>query len=187
MDKIILLNLHRFLGVILCLWGVIYAPSALAQASSATGTITATITLTDACSVNNTNVVANSSVNAWGTLSFGSNPTTFTTASASSTGSGSPISIQCSTGVTPAMVMIAGSNDAHKGSNTHAMAFSTFYIPYDVYKDSAHSQIINNTDTIWTGPSDGSSQTVTIYGVAHGAAGLSVGTYTDTLTIQLNY
>lgn len=157
-----------------------------AQAVNVNGVINATITLAGACSINGSAPTAGAT---WGTLNFGSQSTLFTTATAQVTGTGSsPISLQCATTTPPTLTIVSGTNDSNAGSgHLHAMASGSKYVPYDVYTDAGHSSKISNGTAFFTSANNGTAESVNIYGQATGVSGLTPGTYTDTLTVQLTY
>lgn len=157
-----------------------------AQSVNVNGVINATITLTGACLINGSAPVGGAT---WGTLSFGSQTTLFTTATATVTGTGSsPITLQCATTTPPTLTITGGTNDSNAGAgNTHAMANGAKYVPYDIYTDAGHTTKIVNGTAFFTSANSGASENVNIYGQAVGASGLTPGSYTDTLTVQLTY
>ncbi len=157
-----------------------------AQAVNVNGVINATITLAGACSINGSAPVGGAT---WGTLDFGSQSTLFTTATAQVNGSGSsPISLQCATTTPPTLTIISGTNDANAGSgHLHALASGSGYVSYDIYTDAGHSSKITNGTAFFTSANNGTAESVDIYGLASGETGLTPGTYTDTLTVQLTY
>ena len=189
------LKLERYLGenasriaqVLLPLSMLIYGLFATSSASAqVSGQINVTVTLVAGCAVESSSATSNVD---FGDLDFGSQPTLFSQADAQVVGvNGNGISIQCSTGLSPTLQIVNGANDANAGSNTHALTDGSNYIPYDVYDDAAYSagDILNNTDTIAI-TADGTLQTVNLYGRAVGASGLDAGSYTDTLTMLVDF
>ncbi|MNH47332.1 Spore Coat Protein U domain protein [compost metagenome] len=60
-------------------------------------------------------------------------------------------------------------------------------MPYDLYTDAGHSQILAIDGVINLAASTGVEQTVNLYGQAVGKAGLPAGTYTDTISVELTF
>lgn len=58
------------------------------------------------------------------------------------------------------------------------------FVTYDLYSNAARTTIIPIGGTM-TLASDGSQQTVNVYGRAFGEAGLTPGTYSDVITVVL--
>ena len=61
------------------------------------------------------------------------------------------------------------------------------YVPYDLYTDSGHSNLVAIGGVIPLAASTGVAQAVNIYGKATGKAGLPAGTYTDTINVTLTF
>ncbi|MEG0862424.1 MAG: spore coat U domain-containing protein [Pseudomonas sp.] len=166
--------------------GVGLALCTQAQAATVTGQINATLTLTASCQVNGS---AGSSGLNFGTLSFGTVDALFTQASGQVLGgSGGAMSILCSSGTIPVVKIGAGSNDSQSAGGTRALADSAGnYVAYDFYTDSGHSQLLAINGTITLPTSTGVAQTVNLYGLAKGKAGLPAGVYTDTVSVELSF
>ncbi|WP_168409033.1 spore coat protein U domain-containing protein [Erwinia amylovora] len=167
-------------------------------ADTATGTINATLNLTNSCLVNGQ--VGTTGIN-FGSLNFGTSPSTFTTLSASVSGSaGSGIYVNCSAGDTY-NVQITGSNTAPAtvyGTVTASPRYlisttsSTTAIAYTLYPSSSSSTpIANNTNLTANGTSDpvlGSNYQIfgQITGGGNNAA-IPERTYTDVINVAVNY
>ncbi len=165
-------------------------PDRAAAQSTITGTIGVTLTLTSACSISGTLLAQGSSTN-FGTLDFGSQTTLFTQHDAQVvSGSNSGISLTCSPGISPELMITGGSNDASKsGGHLHALAFGTSNVPYDLYSDSSHSTVIQNNTAVAFATSS-TTYTTNLYGRVFGsgtASALPAGTYTDTLNVTLSF
>lgn len=156
------------------------------QAATVNGTIGVSITLINSCLVNGGTPTGGMT---FGTLGFGSQPTEFTSATASVQGTGSnPIQLQCSSSTTPTLTMVSGVNDTHAtGSYLHAMTTGGKYVSYNVYTDVGLTNVIQNGAVFFTSANNGTVENVNIYGQAVGATGLTPGTYTDTLTVTLTF
>lgn len=159
-----------------------------------TGTVDATITLTTACRINNT-VVSNSSTGVnFGTIDFGTQNSYFTTADAQLVGTAGPgIVIQCSNGIEPTIAFSGGSfagsgtsNTGTTGARSMKHTTSAQYVTYNLYRDAGRGTAIpvNGTITLAT---DGSVQTVPVFGRAFGANGLVTGTYNDVVVVTISF
>ncbi|MNE74221.1 Spore Coat Protein U domain protein [compost metagenome] len=60
-------------------------------------------------------------------------------------------------------------------------------MPYDLYTDAGHTQLLAIDDTITLPTSSGVAQTINLYGQARGKAGLPAGSYTDTVSVELSF
>ncbi|HWD33028.1 spore coat U domain-containing protein [Pseudomonas caricapapayae] len=166
--------------------GVGLALCTQAQAASVTGQISATLVLTASCQVNGS--TGSSGLN-FGTLNFGTVDALFTQAPGQVLGgAGGAMSILCSSGTIPVVKIGAGSHDAQSPGGTRALADgSGNFVPYDFYTDSGHSQPLAINGTITLPTSTGVAQTVNLYGLAKGKAGLPAGAYTDTVSVELSF
>lgn len=155
-------------------------------ATTVTGQISSTLILTSSCQVNG---VGGSTGLNFGALNFGTINSLFTTATGQVLGGGGgALSILCSSGTTPSLTIQGGNNDGMSSGGTRALYDGVAnYVPYDLYTDSGHSQIVAINGVINLAPSTGVAQTVNLYGQAVGKAGLPAGTYTDTVSVQLTF
>ncbi|MDE1168052.1 MAG: spore coat U domain-containing protein [Pseudomonas sp.] len=178
----------RFVRTVLSLPALALLASLTTSAQAATtvtGQITSTLVLTSSCLVNG---VAGSSALNFGALNFGTATSLFTEADAQVLGSGGALSIQCSSGTTPTVKVRAGAHDGQSSGGTRALADGLGnFVPYDLYTDSDHSQLLAIDGVITLLASSGAAQTVNIYGKAVGKAGLPAGTYTDTVAVELTF
>jgi spore coat protein U-like protein len=153
-----------------------------------TGTVDATITLTAGCIINAQNVDNGAGTVDFGTIDFGSHNTLFTTADSEVVGSASGIAVQCSPGITPSLVLGAGEHDGlGTGSGNRAMMHASAsgqYVRYALYSDSGRNTPLTIGQSLALA-SNGSAQTIHIYGRAFGTAGLVTGTYSDTVLVTL--
>ncbi|RON08028.1 spore coat protein [Pseudomonas brassicacearum] len=173
--------------IALSLLGLALVTSAQAV-TTVTGQISANLTLTTACQVNGAGTGGGTGIN-FGTLSFGSTTSLFTTASGQVlAGGGGALSILCSSGTSPTVKVRAGTNDGQSSGGTRALADgSGNFVPYDLYTDSGHTTLLAIDGVISVGTSTGVAQTVNIYGKAVGKAGLPAGAYTDTVAVELAF
>ncbi|HEY0208422.1 spore coat U domain-containing protein [Acerihabitans sp.] len=169
-----------------------------ARAVTTTGTINATLTLTNGCLINGD--PATSNVN-FGTLDFGTHPATFEELSATLSGAtGDGIRVRCTTGATFS-VQITGSNPAPVnvyGAETASPRYlvlgsdASQGIAYTLYNDAAFtSPIANNAGLRASGiPDPVNGNIYPVYGrVTQGGNNTSVpaGTYSDVINVQIIY
>ncbi|MGJ7518546.1 Csu type fimbrial protein [Pseudomonas baetica] len=169
----------------LSLLGLTLASGAQA-ATTVTGQITSSLILISSCQVNGSG--GSSGLN-FGALNFGTANSLFTTATGQVLGGGGgALSILCSAGTTPTVKVRAGAHDGQSPGGTRALYDGVAnYVPYDLYTDAGHSQLLAIDGVINLAPSTGVAQTVNIYGQALGKAGLPAGTYTDTISVELTF
>src|SRR5476649_234062 len=135
------------IGGLLCLSG-------FAQAVITTGSINATLTLTNGCLINGNPSTSNAN---FGTLDFGTHPATFDTLNATLTGAtGDGIRVRCTDGATFS-VQVTGSNPAPTnvyGAETTGARYlvlssdATQGIAYTLYNDAALTVPINNNTNL---------------------------------------
>ncbi|AUX94727.1 Csu type fimbrial protein [Mixta gaviniae] len=167
-------------------------------AATTTGTINATLTLTTGCLVNGQPGTAG--VN-FGTLNFGSSAATFDTLNATLVGAaGTGIYVRCTTGQTY-NVQVTSSNAAPAtvygevtGQPRYLLLGSdnTRGISYTLYSDAGFSNAIaNNTSLPANGTADATlGDNYQIFGRITGGgfnATIPAGTYTDTISVAVNY
>ena len=171
------------LGV--CALGLAMA-SSLNAATTVTGQITSSLILISSCQVNGSG--GSTGLN-FGALNFGTANSLFTTATGQVLGGGGgALSILCSAGTTPTVKVRAGAHDGLSPGGTRALYDGVAnYVPYDLYTDAGHSQLLAIDGVINLAASTGVAQTVNIYGQAVGKAGLPAGTYTDTISVELTF
>ncbi|AIL62395.1 Csu type fimbrial protein [Pseudomonas alkylphenolica] len=166
--------------------GVGFALCTQAQAASVTGQINATLTLTASCQVNGAS--GSSGVN-FGALDFGTQEALFTQAPGQVLGGGGgAMSILCSSGTVPVVKIGTGAHDAQSAGGNRALADGAGnFVPYDFYTDAGHTQPLAINGTITLPTSIGVAQTVNLYGLAKGKAGLPAGVYADTVNVELSF
>ena len=168
----------------LSLFGLTLVSSAQA-ATTVTGQITSSLILISSCQVNG---LGGSSGLDFGALNFGTANSLFTTKDAQVLGSSGALSILCSSGTTPSVKVRAGAHDGLSVGGSRALYDGVAnYVPYDLYTDAGHSQLLTIDGVINLDPSTGVAQTVNIYGQAKGKAGLPAGTYSDTISVELTF
>ncbi|MCX2545514.1 spore coat protein U domain-containing protein [Pseudomonas sp. COW5] len=169
----------------LSLLGMTLATSVNA-ATTVTGQITSSLILISSCQVNGSG--GSTGLN-FGALNFGTANSLFTTATGQVLGGGGgALSILCSAGTTPSVKVRAGAHDGLSPGGTRALYDGVAnYVPYDLYTDAGHSQLLAIDGVINLAASTGVAQTVNLYGQAVGKAGLPAGTYTDTISVELTF
>ncbi len=160
--------------------------SSVNAATTVTGQITSSLILISSCQVNGSG--GSTGLN-FGALNFGTANSLFTTATGQVLGGGGgALSILCSAGTTPTVKVRAGAHDGQSPGGTRALYDGVAnYVPYDLYTDAGHSQLLAIDGVISLAASTGVAQTVNIYGQAVGKAGLPAGTYTDTIAVELTF
>ena len=160
--------------------------SSVNAATTVTGQITSSLILISSCQVNGSG--GSTGLN-FGALNFGTANSLFTTATGQVLGGGGgALSILCSAGTTPTVKVRAGANDGKSPGGSRALYDGVAnYVPYDLYTDAGHSQLLAIDGVISLAASTGVAQTVNIYGQAVGKAGLPAGTYTDTIAVELTF
>jgi spore coat protein U-like protein len=155
-------------------------------ATTVTGQITSSLILTSSCQVNGSG--GSTGLN-FGALNFGTTDSLFTSATGQVLGGGGgALSILCSSGTTPSVKVRAGAHDGQSPGGSRALYDGVAnYVPYDLYTDAGHSQLLAIDGVINLSASTGVAQTVNIYGQAVGKAGLPAGTYTDTIAVELTF
>ena len=160
------------------------ALSCSANADTVTGQITSSLTLINSCKVNG---VGGSSGLNFGALNFGTTDSLFTEVSGQ-VGGGGAFSILCSIGTTPVVKVGDGANDGGSVGGTRALADgSGNFVPYDLYTDSGHTELLAIDGEITLPTNTGVARTVNLYGKAVGKAGLPAGSYTDTIAVELSF
>ena len=168
------------------------------NAVTSSGTITATLTLTNGCLINGS---PNQNGINFGTLNFGEHPATFSTLTTQLTGAagGNSFGIQCTTDsytvqitgttntVAPATVVGTPGTPARYLVNT---ANATQGVAYSLYSDSGFSNVIANNAPLPVASTAGGVNNYTLFGRIQGG-GNSVtvvpGTYSDTINVSVIY
>ncbi|WP_434986130.1 Csu type fimbrial protein [Vreelandella zhaodongensis] len=160
-------------------------PPSLANAQTVSGTIDASITLEDACSIDGEEGAAVD----FGELAFGTHSALFDQADAQVAGAGG-ITVLCSPGVTPTFTLLSGAHDGDAAPAIHAMQETTesAFVGYTLYTDTARTETLALNGTIELDEFTNGSQSIDLYGRAFGDPGnLPSGTYEDTLQVQLTW
>ncbi len=169
-----------------------------ARAVTSSGTIGATLTLTNGCLINGS--PAQNGIN-FGTLNFGTSPATFTTLTTTLTGAagGNSFGIQCTTGATYS-VQVTGSTNAAPGTVAGTPGTPARYlinstdatqgVAYSIFSDNGFANVIANNTAIPKASTTAGVDNYIVYGRIQGG-GNSVtvlpGTYTDTINVSVTY
>jgi spore coat protein U-like protein len=143
-----------------------------AEAATATGTFTSTITLQASCQVVSTN-----------TLNFGTQNIL-----AANVDVQADFSVQC-TNTTPYNIGLNAGSTAGGTIATRLMTSGGATVQYRMYSDAARTVNWGNTpgtDTV-SNTGNGSAQALTIYGRAPAQTTPAPATYNDTVTVTINY
>lgn len=150
------------------------APHA-ASAGSSTGTLSVSATVVAKCTVANQ------------TLGFGNwDAITYGSANLDATAT---ISFTCTKGSSGVNVTADnGANSANASGTTRAMSDGAGnYLSYELYTDSGHSTIWNTTNKFTPSFASGTSATATVYGRVPSGQSASVGAYSDSVTMTINF
>lgn len=179
-------------GSVFALWG------AGAQAVTSSGTVGATLTLTNGCLINGS--PSQNGIN-FGSLDFGTHPATFSTLTTQLTGAsgGNSFTIQCTT--SSYTVQVTGNtNSSAPGTVVGTPGTPARYlvnttntsqgVAYSIYSDSGYNNVVANNASIPVASTTAGVDNYTLYGRIQGG-GNSVtvvpGTYTDTINISVTY
>jgi len=99
------------------------------------------------------------------------------------------IGVSCTRGATGVTIALDnGLNSTHAVGTTRAMNSGTNYLSYELYTSSAMTTVWNATNTVSYSPITSMAQTsFIIYGQIPGSQDVAVGSYSDTVTVTVNY
>ena len=168
-------------------------------AGTLSGQLNTQMVLQASCIISGAPGAGSSGVN-FGTLDFGTQPSTFTgvvTASASGGAAGAgATNIVCSTDITALTISVSAGNNAGQGgtigTGARAMKLGTStYLPYEVYSDSGLTTPYPTSATSLgvTLPGTGAPFPLPIFGRINKTSvnALPLGTYTDVLQVTLSW
>jgi len=168
-------TLYLLLAAALCL------PAIPAGAGSASATMIVTATVVATCTITSDN------------LNFGNYDPVGTNASAPLLGSAS-VTATCTQGAAALVDIDAGLNPSGTGNaQTRRMKGpgASQYLTYDIYSDSGHSQRwgtkTSGTTVSVTGAGGATPVHLTAYGSVPSAQNVTVGAYTDSVAVTINY
>ncbi len=163
---------------------------------SAGGQLNVQMTLTSSCAISGTSGLGSTNVN-FGSLNFGSQPSTFsgTIAADASGGAGGAGSTQvvCSPDVSSLTVSVSGGNNAGQGgavgTGSRAMKLGASFLPYEVYSDSAMTTAYPAAATPLgvALPGNGAPLTLPVYGRVNKTStnAMPAGSYADVLHVTV--
>lgn len=167
-------------------------------AGNMSGTLNASMVLQAGCTISGAASAGTSGVN-FGTLDFGSQPSTFTgvltaTATGGAGGAGAT-QITCSPDVTAITVSVSGGNNPGQGGSvgtgSRALKFGTAYLPYEVYSDAGLTTAfpVNATALGVTLPGTGAAVALPVYGKINKTSinAMPAGNYVDVLQVTLTW
>lgn len=192
------MNISKHIALTAVALGLAFSGLSAQAAGSMAGTLNAQMVLQSGCIVTGAAGAGSTGVN-FGTLDFGSQPSTFTgvltaTSSGGAGGAGAT-QITCSSDITALTVSVSGGNNAGQGTSvgtgSRAMKKGTAYLPYEVYSDAALTSAYpaNATAVGITLPGTGAAITLPVYGRINktSASALTSGTYVDVLQVTLSW
>lgn len=155
------------------LFNRLLATLALSVGVSAVQAATTTTTMQVSASV-----VAQCAIGAVTNIAFGSyNPLSDADTTATAT-----VKVTCNAGATATASLSAGSGTFAQ----RTMKGGTNSLNYNLFTSSAYSSVWSDTNTVAV--TGGSEQTLTVYGrIPKGQNNVSVGTYSDTVTVTITY
>ncbi len=174
-----------------------FSATTVSAAGNMAGQLNASTVLQSGCIVSNAPGAGTTGVN-FGTLDFGTHPSTFTgvltTAASGGVGGAGATQIVCSPDVTSLTVSVSAGNNAGQGATigtgARAMKFgASSYLPYDVYSDAAMTAPYpTSASTLAVSlPGTGAAIALPVYGRINktNLNALAAGTYTDVLQVTL--
>lgn len=167
-------SLYLLAAAVVCL-------SSPVQAGSASATMNVTATVISTCTISS------------GNLTFGNYDAIGKNATAALTAT-AQISATCTQGATATIDIDAGLHPSGTGNaQTRRMkgTGATDYLTYDIYQDSSHNQRwgtkTSGTTRPLTGGGAGTPVGLTAYGSVPAAQGAPVGSYSDSVSVTVNY
>ena len=169
-----------------------------ALAVTSSGTIGATLTLTNGCLINGS--PTQNGIN-FGTLDFGTHPATFSTLTTQLTGAsgGNTFTIQCTT-ASYTVAITGNTNSTAPGTVVGTPGTPARYlvntanaaqgVAYSLYSDSGFNSVIANNTALPIASTAGGVDSYTLYGrITGGGNSVTVvpGTYTDTINVSVTY
>ena len=185
--------------ILMLFTGSVFAMAASnSQAVTSSGTIGATLTLTNGCLINGS--PTQDGIN-FGTLDFGTHPATFSTLTTQLTGAsgGNTFTIQCTT-ASYTVAITGNTNSTAPGTVVGTPGTPARYlvntantsqgVAYSLFSDGGFNNIIANNAPLPVTSTAGGVDSYTLYGrITGGGNSVTVvpGTYTDTITVSVTY
>ncbi|WP_374439718.1 Csu type fimbrial protein [Pseudomonas panipatensis] len=174
------------LALLFSISGLALSTASTQAANVLSGQIQVRLQIERGCQINN----GSSGINNvdFGSIDFGSQTALFATVEAQLSGNGgNGISIQCSPGDDAKLTIVKGQNDIQGGDTaSHALANGSKYVPYELYSDSGRTNKLANGISL-SFAADGSARPFNLYARAFGKAALVPGTYSDILSVQVEF
>jgi spore coat protein U-like protein len=148
-----------------------------ALAATATGNLSVTATVSNTCSVGTSSI------------DFGA----YNTISGSALSGAGSVKVTCTTGTSYSVELGTGTYSGSCGGDRCMKEGSTAnYLPYELYKEVGHSNIWGGTDyaagtALAAQTGNGAEQTIAVYGNIAAGQNVPQGSYSDTVTITVNY
>lgn len=170
---------------ILAITGAAALPLAIATVPAHAGTATTTFSVT-------ATVVNSCAINSAGNLAFGNYDPT----SATATNGSSSISVNCTKGDAYTIALNYGANGGSATNRIMSDGASTpDLLNYNLYTDSTHGNVWNSScgagnncgSGTGAGPGAGNAQTYTVYGQIAAGQNVPAGSYSDTITLTVNF
>lgn len=177
------LSIARTVGAMMMSSGALFAATP-AAAGTSSGTISVALNITSACVVNGgTSLQPN--VGVVGTIQFPDQPGIFASADGQLVGSLGTLQVLCSPGVTPALTIGAGANDA---AGKRYLASNGNTVAYRLFSDSGRTNEITIGQQLSLGTATTATISVPIFArVSSGGAVLAAGAYADTVQVVLSW
>jgi len=185
--------------ILMLFTGSVFAMAASnSQAVPSSGTIGATLTLTNGCLING--APTQDGIN-FGTLDFGTHPATFSTLTTQLTGAsgGNTFTIQCTT-ASYTVAITGNTNSTAPGTVVGTPGTPARYlvntantsqgVAYSLFSDGGFNNIIANNAPLPVTSTAGGVDSYTLYGrITGGGNSVTVvpGTYTDTINVSVTY
>ena len=188
---------HRTLAATAAALALGFACLGAQAAGNIAGQLNAQMVLQAGCAITGSSSQNTSGLN-FGTLNFGTQPSTFTgvlTAAASGgEGGAGATQITCSPDVTALTVSVNGGNNAGQGASvgtgSRAMKFGASYLPYEVYSDASLTTLYPTSSSLGVVlPGTGAAVALPVFGRVNktSANALLSGTYVDVLQVTISW
>ncbi|MDB5851614.1 MAG: hypothetical protein JWP29_5366 [Rhodoferax sp.] len=192
------MSIRKHLGAVACAVALVLHSRAPMAAGNMGGTLQASMVLTASCAVSGAAGAGTSGVS-FGTLDFGSQPSTFSGVLVANptggAGGAGATEIACSPDVAAVAVAVSGGNNPGQGgaigTGTRALKHGTSYLPYEVYSDAALATAFPTAATP-VGvvlPGTGAPIALPVFGRINktNASAMPAGTYADVLQVTISW
>lgn len=184
--------------LLICTGGMLALAAHQAMAVTSSGTIGATLTLTNGCLINGS--PTQNGIN-FGSLDFGTHPATFSTLTTQLAGAsgGNTFTIQCTT-ASYTVAITGNTNSTAPGTVVGTPGTPARYlvntantaqgVAYSLFSDSGFNNVIANNAPLPVASTAGGVDSYTLYGrITGGGNSVTVvpGTYTDTINVSVTY